>query len=226
MRPDTNHTAADVIAAVRISNVYEALTGAKPRRAGLGKFRARAVYRDGDGPSLSLDDSRGVWHDFVTGESGGVLALVERIRGGSRQEALRWVADFAGMPLEEKAFSPAEQAEWVKKREELERDLPDARLWQRAAINMAEDLLVTLKAALFDPKLPPPGTFEIFDVEQMLARLRRIDDAELVAEHRWWQEYYPGMTAAMVRAVKARERTEERVLRGFLRQRGRGVQAA
>jgi hypothetical protein len=221
-----HHTSADVIAAVKISSVYEALTGERPRATGAGKYRARAIWRDGDGFNISLDDSRNVWNDFVAGEGGGVLDLVQLVRGGTRQEALRWVADFGGTPLEERSFSPAERAEWVKARQDLERDLPDARFWKRASINLTEDLLTTLKAALFDSTVAPPGANQIYDIEQMLSRLRRIDGAELVTEYRDWRDRYPGMTAAMVRAAKEKERAEEKMLRAFLRQNDRGIQAA
>jgi hypothetical protein len=216
-RNDAGNTASGVIGAVRISEVYTALAGGKPRQCGAGKFRARAEWRGGDGLSISLDDDRGVWFDFVTGEGGGVLDLVQLVRGGTRQEALRWVADLAGLPLADNQLSPTDRAEWIKKRQDLERDLPDARRWQRASVNMTEDLLTTLKAALFDPTLPQPDTFEIYDVEQMLARLRRLDGAELVTDYRWWVEHYPGMTAASVRAARERERTERRILLEYLR---------
>jgi hypothetical protein len=223
---DKSHTAADVVRAVHISQAYRSLTGAEPRHAGNARYRVRAVWRDGDGLSVSLDDSRGVWHDFVTGEGGGVLDLVQLIRGGTKHEALRWVADFAGMPLEEKPFSPADRAEWAKKRQDLEQALPDARRWQRAAVNMTEDVLVTLKAALFDPALDQPDTFEIYNAEQLLSRLRRIDGEELVLEYRRWLESCPGMAAAMARAMKERERLEERTLLELLRQSEPGVEAA
>lgn len=83
---------------VRISDVYAALTGRKLRRTGVDTWRGQAWWRNGNGLNVRLDDSRGVWKDFVTNEGGGVLALVVRIRGGTRQDALRWVADFAGVP--------------------------------------------------------------------------------------------------------------------------------
>jgi hypothetical protein len=91
---------------------------------------------------------------------------------------------------------------------------------------MAEALLATLKAALLDPKLPQPNTFEIYDVEQMLSRLRRIDDEELVTEYRQWLEHRPGLTAAMTCAVKELERTEELALLAFIRLSEPGVEAA
>lgn len=218
-------TASDVVSGVRISEVIHALTGKEPRRTGGSIFRTAATWRGGDGLSVAGDDARGVWHDFVTGEGGGVLDLVQRVRGESRQDALRWVADFAGLALDEKKPSPDLRAEWAKRRRELEQFLPDARYWQRAAVNMAENCLAVLKGRLFDPTPEPEDLSEpvqlpgdgIFEVEQTLSRIRALDGAALIEEYRWWFERYPGMTGAMVRAAKARERAERRAVLTYLR---------
>jgi hypothetical protein len=61
------------------------------------------MWRGGDGFNVSLNDTRSVWHDFTTDEGGGVLDLVARIRGGDRQDALRWLAAFAGIRLDQSA---------------------------------------------------------------------------------------------------------------------------
>src|SRR5690348_3829959 len=83
-----------ILAGIKISQVYHALAGKEPRRAGSDNWRAVAVWRGGDGFNVSMDDVRGLWHDFTTDEGGGVLDLVVRIRGGTRQDALRWLAEF------------------------------------------------------------------------------------------------------------------------------------
>ena len=43
--------------------------------------------------SLSVDPSRGVWHDFEAGVGGGTLDLVEHVRGCGRSDALAWLRD-------------------------------------------------------------------------------------------------------------------------------------
>jgi len=86
----------------------------------------------------------------------------------------------------------------------------------KAAVNIAEELLNTLKAALFNPELPWPDVNEIYEVERVLARLRHIDGAELVDEYTWWVTRYPGMTAAMIRTIREREQTELRALCRYL----------
>ena len=79
-----------------------------------------------------------------------------RICGGSRQDALRWLADFAGLPLENRLLSATQRADWARQHRLIKRELPRARLWQRAALALGDQVLDNLKAALADPKLPRP----------------------------------------------------------------------
>ena len=204
------------MAGVQVSAVYQALTGVKPRRTGKDTCRAPATWRGGDGNNVSLDDSRGVWHDFVTNEGGGVLDLVIRVRGGNRADALRWCADLAGMPMDDTPLSAAERARWARERREIERDMPAARYWRRAAVTLGEETLVNLKAALFDPTLPRPEIGEIADITQQVARWGRLDGAELVSEYRGWREREPGLTAGMVHVARLREKAEVRALLRYM----------
>jgi hypothetical protein len=130
-------------------------------------------------------------------------SLMATVRGG-RAEALRWVADANGLPLSGSALSAIERADWAEQRRQLQRDIPDARLWQRAAIRIADDLLHELKSRLFEPT-PAPADLsepihidgaEINRLEHMLARFKRIENAALVDDYGWWRTNHPGMTAA------------------------------
>ena len=47
--------------------------------------------RFGNRGSLSVDTKRGVWHDHESGEGGGVLALISRVRGLTKGQALDWL---------------------------------------------------------------------------------------------------------------------------------------
>ena len=105
-----NNRANEIIERVRISNVAEAL-GVKLDRT---RRRGVATWRKGRNFSVSFDDAKNVWHDFVTGEGGGVLAFVERVRGSDRKAALQWLADFAGVPLQE--MNEAEQRDYHRRR--------------------------------------------------------------------------------------------------------------
>jgi hypothetical protein len=164
-----------------------------------------------------------VWHDFVTDEGGGILDLVTRVRGGSRVDALRFVAALAGIKLQDYVPSAADCQRWAQGQRDLERSLPNARLWWRTAIQMTEALLESLKVALFDPRLPKPGSCEVQETEEMLTALRRKDGAELVSEFRWWLENYPDMTAAMVLWARRRDREERRALDALLQARDRNI---
>jgi hypothetical protein len=211
-------TVPDLLAQVRISSVYEALTGKKPRRTGADTWRAPAAWRGGDGFNVSLDDSRGVWHDFVTDEGGGMLDLITRIVGGGRQDALKWVADFAGIHLDDGPLPPEQRQQWAEERRQVERHLSAAKLWQSAVTKLTDELLDSLKAALFDPTLPWPEVGEIYHVEQLLSRLQRLDGGELVEEYTWWATRYPNTTAGLVRTARAREQAKRRALMAFLRE--------
>jgi hypothetical protein len=89
-------TASDVVARVRISDIAEAL-GVKLDRA---RRRGVAHWRDGRNFSVSLNDEKNCWHDFVTNEGGGLLDFISRILVCDRQAALRWLADYAGVALD------------------------------------------------------------------------------------------------------------------------------
>ena len=117
-----------ILSRVKISGVCHVLTGREPRRTGRDTWRTAATWRVGDGLSVSGDDSRGVFHDFVTGEGGGILDLIVTVRGGSRQDALRWLAEFTGAPLEDKPLSPEDRTKYVRQRQAIERNLPSAAL--------------------------------------------------------------------------------------------------
>jgi hypothetical protein len=130
-----HHTSADVIAAVHISDVYQALTGTKPRQAGIGRFRARAIWRDGDGYNVALDDGRGCWYDHVTGEHGGVLSLVQVVRGGTKQESLRWTADLAGIELTDRPLTLMERERYRLQKAIADREGADVVAWRDGLVS-------------------------------------------------------------------------------------------
>ena len=208
---------AEILARVKISEVYFALTGKQPRRVGSDAWRGAAVWRGGDGRNVSLNDTRNVWHDFTANEGGGVLELVARIRGCSRQDSLRWLADFTGIPLDKRPLPPEQRQQWANERRWIERYLPVATLFRRAMVKLVDELLDSLKAALFDPTLPWPKLGEIYHVEQLLSRLQRLGGGELVATYLDWATAYPATTAGLVNIARAREKAERRALKEFIR---------
>jgi hypothetical protein len=210
----------DILSRVRITEVYQALTGAKPKHSGHGVYRGSAVWRVGDGYNVSIDDERSVWHDFVTDEGGGVLDLVVKVRGGSRQDALRWLAEFVGIEIEGRPLSQEDRQRWRKDSERIERYLPLALLWRRAAVMLTQETLDRLKGALFDSDLPWPEINEIYNIEQLLKRLVKSDGIELIEEFEWWKDKYPGITEALVKQAQKRERIEVLALQQFIREMG------
>ena len=120
------------------------------------------------------------------------------------------------MPLEDRSLTQQEGAAYAREREAFNRDLPAARYWRRAAVVLAEETLLLLKAALFDPVAEPIDTRELAAIERMLAELRHAGDAALVAEYRKWRQREPQLTAGMVRAAWNLEQVERRALKRFI----------
>jgi hypothetical protein len=89
--------------------VWTALGGG-PLRAG----RGRAFWRNGDGYNIAIDQKRGVWHDKVTHEGGGILRLVETALGCDRRAALAWLADNFG--IKTTTLSRDEKRQWSQRR--------------------------------------------------------------------------------------------------------------
>ncbi len=125
--------ATEVIQRVRISEVWAALGG-----GWLRKNRGKAFWRDGGGYNVSLNDRKGCWHDFVSGDAGGVLDLVQQVRGGSRAEALKYVADIAGVTLDAKPMSHPQKRRHAKRMVLAGNLAQQCAWWARAYINALE----------------------------------------------------------------------------------------
>ena len=132
-------TATEIVSARPITEVWSALGGG-PLRHG----RGRAFWREGDGFNVSLSDSKNAWRDFATSEGGGVLDLIQLARSCSRQDALRWLADYAGIPLVDRPLSPEEKRAYAEARGAEERDLREAAYFAQAVQALAEHALEAL----------------------------------------------------------------------------------
>jgi hypothetical protein len=195
------HTSADVIAAVHISVIYTGLTGTKPRPAGAGRFRARAVWRDGDGYNVALDDSRGCWYDFKTGDHGGVLALVQHVRGGTKQEALKWVASFAGMELDDHQLTSVERERYRQQIVIAKREAADLKAWRDGLLAVLREHRNGFLASYHKAKNyvlangvdTPYGNLMADLCESCLAKYQKLDRAIARIEGASWEvllEYY------------------------------------
>jgi len=203
----TNSRVGQIIDSVRISEVWRALGG-----GGLHRGRGQAFWRNGDGWNIALDDSKGTWFDHARSEGGGIVDLIILVRGGSRQDALRWLADLAGIELDDSPTDPKQRAQWIREQRAFKRDLADARYWVRAATLLIESDLAVEKSKLFDPTAGQPDFGLIDSYEAILGRVRGIGDLTLVEEYRAFRTADPRMAAAFVRWAKARERAEIRAL--------------
>ncbi|HKD07679.1 MAG TPA: hypothetical protein VKB79_17395 [Bryobacteraceae bacterium] len=193
---------------VQISEVWRML-GGPPLRHG----RGRAFWRDGNGLNVAIDDEKGVWMDHADGVGGGILDLISRVRGGSRSDALRWLADASGVTL---ATPKADPWAWIH-RDAIAQDGDNAHYWRRGILNVLDEILTSLKCALFDSGLPQPESDEILNLECLCSGLRDAGDFALVQEYRSWLSKWPETTAAVAHAARGHEAAEKRTIAAFIR---------
>jgi hypothetical protein len=119
-------TAIDaVLSRLTISQVARTL-GVKLDRTGR---RGVAHWRRGMNFSVALNDQKGAWHDHVTGEGGGMVDLVVAVHGGTRREALEWLAALAGVELSPQTREQARN--WAREAQETTRALE----WKRELLD-------------------------------------------------------------------------------------------
>lgn len=154
--------------------------------------RGPAFWRQGTGYNVALDAQRGLWHDFVTGDGGDVITLVQTVRQCSFLEAVEWLARHTGVAV----------STWIRRAEDTtnwREDLEAATWWRITAVVLAEDTLASLSS--YDP-----------DRRSLTALLQtvRLGDAALVEEYRQWRKRLPQLTADMTRAG---QRSDARIQR-------------
>jgi len=174
------------------------------RRSGRG-WMARCPAHQDRSPSLRITDCDGklLVHCYAgcTQDS-----VIDALRGRGLWPA-RGRQRLTSMP----------RAKWGRQQRQLDHELKPARLWQRAAIVLAEGVLDQLKVALFDPAAATrPRIAEIAWWTRQLAWWRRLDRGELVSEYRQWVHHHPRLTAGMVHAAGRFEAAEVRALRAYL----------
>jgi hypothetical protein len=104
-------TAAAIIGSTTITAVWVGLGGDPSVH-----HRARAFYRDGDNPqTVLLNDAKGCWYDFRDNIGGGILDLIQRVLGCDRSTALRWLADFTGLQLDEQPFAAKARRQYARR---------------------------------------------------------------------------------------------------------------
>jgi hypothetical protein len=109
----------DALTSIRISAVWTSLGGPPLRHS-----RGRAFWRNGDGYNVSLNDTKGVWHDHAHGGDGGILDLIQTVLQCDRAGAVAWLAETFNIPIEgQRTFTPQERKRYARARHEAERFL-------------------------------------------------------------------------------------------------------
>jgi hypothetical protein len=176
-----------IIGAATITTVWRALGGPEPKRG-----RAPAFYRDGDNPqAVSLNDGKGCWFDYRDNKGGGVLDLIQHVRGGDRGAALRWLADLNGVPLDDQPATYVERRAFAERRESEQRDMRAAEFFRIAAVSLADHLL--------DDVLPE-AVPERYAPTQLRLTLKAAQGAVLLAIYRDFRAREPRLTAGLVYA--------------------------
>jgi hypothetical protein len=155
-------------------------------------------------PSLNLRDT----------SDGKILAIC---RAGCLQDAV--LAELRARGLwpepERNTWSTAERRAYAKRRRDLERDLPSARQWRRAAEAMAQADLAAEKGKLFDPTSGPADTDLIERYTAFLRRLRAHGDAGLVEAYHTFRSESSKLAAALVRWSGQAEHAEHEAFQKF-----------
>src|ERR1035438_8611063 len=108
--------AAQILEAVKISDVYRALGGATLP----GGRRGIAFWRDGaNGFNVALNDEKGTWFDHAAGAGGGLLDLVVKAHGGTKHEGLRYLAALAGIDIDDSSAAAVRSEEHTSELQSL-----------------------------------------------------------------------------------------------------------
>jgi hypothetical protein len=148
MKRSSSDSVLQIIECVSIVEVWRALGGGDLRHTGNDHYRSRAFWRDGDGWNVAIDGRRNNRRDHRDNTGGRLLALVSKLRGGSRQDALTWLSDLAGVALDVRRLSAHGRRRWIEERAGVRRNIRVARYRLRAALALGENALAELKAAL------------------------------------------------------------------------------
>jgi hypothetical protein len=188
-----NSIIAEIKRCADLTQVWAALGGGKLRRN-----RGQAFWRGGNGYSVSLDSGKGLWHDFVTGDGGDVIALVRTVHQCGFRDAVDWLADFAGVTHHDHDHHDHvhrdHDSDWPT-------DLHWATYFGIAAEALAEQALEEL------PYWHP----ERRGLTALLTTIR-LGDASLVNEYREWRRRCSEFTSAMAHAGQRSDARKQRLL--------------
>src|SRR5262245_46137722 len=175
----------------------------KARRSGHG-WMAKCPAHDDRNPSLSIREANG--------------KVLVHCHGGCSQDAVIEALRACGLWPKREAHPNTARArqEWARERRRIERYLPAAQLWRRAAIVFGEQILESLKYSLIDGTISQQELGEIAYWTAQLVSWQRVHDGALVAEFRVWVRRDPRLTAALVRAGQVLKEVQSAALRAHL----------
>ena len=128
--------ARDVVDRASITGVWAALGGGELRHHG----RGRAWWRDGDGYSIALGETKSCWYDHAHGSGGGVLDLIQVARDCDRRDALRWFADHLGVTLDDRQpLTRDEKSHYAQRRSLAESKAQNLTAWRRDTLRRLRD---------------------------------------------------------------------------------------
>ncbi len=117
---------------VNILEVWVRLGGPRIRNG-----RTQAFWRGGDGLSVALHAERGLWHDFVTGEGGGILDLIAMVHSGDRRQAWEWL-EAEGFVQPSVILSKEESRSLAAHRKQAELNHRVANYWKTARLKFLD----------------------------------------------------------------------------------------
>jgi DNA primase len=116
LQTDSRDTKAEVLAATDIVDVISSYIEVKP--AGSGRFKALCPFHHEKTPSFHVNRERQTYHCFGCGKGGDVFTFLMEYESLSFREALRRLADKAGIALP--AFSPSDNRDEFNRQKLLE----------------------------------------------------------------------------------------------------------
>ncbi len=186
------------------------------RRGARAEYFGLCPFHREQTPSFKVDTNKRRWHCFGCNSDGDAFDFIAKIEGTDFNGAKRRLAELAGFTLDGGECTREDVERWAAEKRAVQADLPAARFWRRAALALGYELLENLKAGLESSAALQPAPGEIATWTRQLARWRKIDGAELVAEFVGWRNGHPEMTGALVRAGAICSTTDVRALRKFL----------
>lgn len=199
------------LSGIRISGVWLALGG------GELKFgRAPAFWRKTSDRNVSLNDAKGTWYDFRDSVGGGVLGLVQHVRGGTRADAYRWLAERFGLPVDQHEMSAAEKREWRRRWNVAEAEARKLIVWRDDLLSVLREYRDQLQqttlaaqrwglAHIADPRYDDDPRWELcwWASTTLQPRVDDLDARIDVLATAQWKDLLPYFRAARAQSVAA-----------------------